>query len=505
LAHEAEAERRASHRDEAWRLARAGAAALKARRPAEAVADLDRALDEARAGEMPPAGRADLEYARGHALLDLGRTADAVAAFRSALAASPHDAEYHYMLGFALYQSHADRDAAPEFAAALAEGLTGADAERARTYLDAMVRATRPPARLSLDAQLSAGYDSNYLASREVFQNGTNCAGQPSSGPISPGAPELGFDLEPHLRLAGHPANGLFLGVRANGLLYASRDADCFSLMEGDLYLEGALSPRRWLTLTATLEGYFQTSGVVTFAPYQTGGLAELRALFLEGDRFATRLRYTATYMHALQGIYSYMTGFRHEASLSELLYAGSWRVALGYRLAIDDVGSQQNVPSTDVLSGVFTKSGFDAETSLENVTNCKPPTPQNPSAPGCTINYFIPYSYVGNDLGLEGDGELGRGFHLGAAFHWEHRNYTGRVAIDPDPITGYHHVRIDDRFASDLWLRRVVVWGIQAQVSLYLLVSRSSIDNTRPTSPYDFDNKNYLRFVGTFDVMRAF
>src|SRR5205814_1777418 len=79
-------EEREAHRDEAWRLARAGSAALRAGRTDEALASLERALGEAEAGSMPAAGRADLDYAAGHALLGAGRAADATSAFRRAVA-----------------------------------------------------------------------------------------------------------------------------------------------------------------------------------------------------------------------------------------------------------------------------------------------------------------------------------------------------------------------------------------------------------------------------------
>ena len=76
---------------------------------------------------------------------------------------------------------------------------------------------------------------------------------------------------------------------------------------------------------------------------------------------------------------------------------------------------------------------------------------------------------------------------------------------IAPDPGSGYHRRRADDRISFDLSLRREIAFGIKGRVSLYALVSRSNVANADPAFAFDFDDKNYLRVVGSVDVLRAF
>ena len=53
--------------------------------------------------------------------------------------------------------------------------------------------------------------------------------------------------------------------------------------------------------------------------------------------------------------------------------------------------------------------------------------------------------------------------------------------------------------------MRREIAWGVSARLSLYLLVSRSNIDNQSAAAPFDYDDKNYLRFIGSLDVLKTF
>ena len=477
------------HRDQAFRLGRAGSAALKAHHLAEAVTALARALDEADAGALAAAERADLDYAYGHALLEAGRTAEAVFSFRRALLGAPRDPEFRYMLATALDKSGDEPAAATQFQAALDAGLDPRDAARARAWLDARAdrRRARPP-RFIVETQLSFGYDSHYLSGREApFMKSGRRAG------TAVGAPEILAGIEPRLRLLGTAQNGLSAGNRLNALLYASADADPFSLIENALYLEGTYTPRDFVTLSAVAEGYLETAGIASFGLYQTGAQLALRAVFLEGDLFATRLRYAATWVRALQEAppndYRYMTGFHHEAAAAQSFYPGRARFSLSYTLTLDDVGTQA-ATALDVL-------GDERDAMLRRVWS-----------PAGLIEplYLIPYSYLGSTVAFEGEGDgEGGGVHLGFGVRYEHRDYFHEVRIAPDPARGYHRRRADDRLGFELSVRRELWRGLFARASLYLLFSRSTINNDDPKTPYDFDDKNYSRFVGTLDLLKNF
>ena len=468
------------HRDEAWRLARAGSARVKAGSPAEAVAELRRSLVEARAGELPAGDVAELEYALGHALLDDHQAAEAVAAFRRAVEVSPRDGEFRYMLALALHRDGHDAEATREAEEAIKCGLPAGEEARARALL-AECSPRRP--RVIVDTQLSGGYDTNYAGGREAILSRGSTAPE-----LTAGSPEIAADVDVRLRLAGTALTGLHVGNRFDALLYTNHDADRFSLLEDALYLEGSWSPRDWLTLGAVAEGYLQTAGITTFGLYQTGAQLGLRAVLLEGDYFATRLRYTHSFIRALDDQYAYMTGGRDEVVVTEAFYIRRYRLSLGYRLTVDEVG-RQSAPASDIL-----------DAADEQTLRCQ-------ASAACLDEptYTIPYSYVGNALALDGGGEVGGGVHLALGVRLERRDYLEDVTISPDPRTGYHKRRVDGRLSLDLAVKREIAWGVSARLSLFLLVSRSTIDNTASGFAFDFDNKNFYRFVGTIDLLKSF
>lgn len=518
LIEEAQEAERSEHRDEAWRLAKAGGAELKEGRSGSAVKLLGRALDEAGAGAMPAGDRAEIEYALGHALLDEHSHAAAAAAFRRAVRDNPKDPDFHYMLALALYKGEDDAGAAVEFKTAIAGGIAANDAARARDYLAAIAEAHQPPTYVTVETQVSAGYDSNFASGRDT----------PSAGSTA-GAPEVVVDVEPRVRLFGGPSNGAVVGFRFDALLYLSRDADTFTLIEEDLLLETAWSPRPWLTLSANAEGYFQTTGILHFTPYQAGAQLSAKALFLEGEHFATRLRYVHAFMQALPcyagcttvatdsrgrpiqdshgnnitvektDTYSYMTGGHDDAGISELLYLGGWRLALGYTFSSDLVGSQSALGS-DILQA----SGF-IQTQRGNLL----PAARNLS----NIRYVIPYSYLGHTLGFDADGSLPWGLQLAVGLRLERRDYYDGVQILPAPPAGtFHKERIDDRLTFDASIKRELVWRLVARLSFTLIENWSNIANQSvdPTTkaaryPFDYDDKNYARFITTFDLSRPF
>jgi hypothetical protein len=299
-------------------------------------------------------------------------------------------------------------------------------------------------------------------------------------------------DVEPRFRLRGTPLNGLVLGDRWSGLLYTASDADPYTLIEDDLYLEGTLTPHDRLTLTATAEGYLQTAGLAGFGLFQAGGQLALRAVLLEGELLSTRLRYAVTGTQALQGTpprdFRYMTGFHHEAAITQSFYPGGWRFSLAYIFTLDDVGTQV-VQAFEVL-------GDAADLALRRTFG---------RAGLYEPLYFIPYSYFGNALSLDGDGMTAGQLHLLFGLRVEQRNFFHDVVIAPDPLNGYHRRRTDERLSFDVALKREIAWGLHARISLALTFNRSNVDNQATASPFDYDDKNYTRFVGTFDLLRPF
>ncbi len=468
--------RAADRRDGAYHLAHEARAELAAGRAADAVSLYYGARAEAAAGAMAAAERAEIDVALGNSLLAAGRPREAEAALRTAAAALPRDGEVRYLLGVALNDA-GDPAAADAFRAALAAGLSPGDAARTRGYLDALdhpelgAAVASARARFTVEPMVGFGWDSHYAAGRETIF-GTN-ANQSSA--------EIVADVEPRLRLFGRPSNGAWLGNRVDALLYLSGEADPFSLIEDDLYLEGAWSPLAWLTLRATGEGYLQSAGVSSFGLYETGAQLALKATAYEGERFATRVRYAHTFMQSLDPNYQYLSGGHDDASIAELAWLGRWRLSLGYVFRSDAVGVQ----TADAMAIL----------------------PANLVGPDNDFFYRIPWSYTSHDVGFDADGDLA-GFHLSGGLHYERRDYGGTITTTSTSAAvaaGMHTHRVDDRYAADLAVKRLLGFGIYARLSAYLLFSASTINNQDLAFKYDFDDKTYVRFVGTLELLRPF
>jgi tetratricopeptide (TPR) repeat protein len=518
LAGELEDSDRSRRRDRAYATSRQAAAALKQGREGEAVRLLEQALADADAGAMKPGDRAEIDFALATALIGARRPLDAVQAARRALKVKPTDAEFHFTLGVALLDAHKPREAQPEFRAALAaHTLGGSDAASAREHLQAIADHVdeRLSARVTLDDFVAAGYDSNYATGREVLQ----MKGVRTS--TTDGSAEIATDLDLRVRLVGRPSNGLYLSERVSALIYLESAADSFSLLEDDLSLDGGWSPTSWLTLKAHAEGYLQTAGILHFGLYQAGFLGSLTTTFWEGQRFATRLRYGHTYMSSLDPAYDYLTGNHDEAGGQELLYAGSWRIGVGYVYRREAVGAQTFAAASALPTAAdgslrcFVYLGRTCATPpIINPATGKPyQYPNGAYVPEFVVehledpSYTVPWSYDSHDAGIDADGDLGWGLRLSVGTHYEHRAYLPTVQITPDLPAAlaslYHHQRVDDRVTLDASLKRELFAGIWLRVSAYFQYNYSTIN--LETKRFDYDDFNYTRFVITGDLLRPF
>lgn len=448
-------------------LARAAKQALLARRYDDAVAGYQRALDAAVAEGASPADRAELAYGLGHALYRKGELTAAARAFEAALALAPKDPDFHYMLGLVHFDAGADRDAERALERALALGLGGGEAGRARDIVRGLKQAHRGDAsRFFVEVRLDAGYDTN------VPQSGVVISAQRGGSSSDTAAPYLQGDLDLFWRPAGSARNGLSLQYRFGQLAYLSSSLDPYSLQEHDFTVSGAWTPTAPLTLELGADGYLLFAGVETFATFQAGASAGPRITIREGHGFETRLRYQHVFKFSLDPNYVYLSGNRDEAGAAEVWRDPKDRLSLGYLFAREAIGVQK-VALGDLELPQAAPGSFD------------------PAAV-----YFIPYSYFGHEISLAAARDLPADFRGMLTLRYEHRRYDGQSYIEPPSGATKSNLRtrIDDRFGVDLAVRHPIGAGFEIELAYTFIVNRSTIDNSRPSTPLDYDNKNYFK-----------
>lgn len=445
-------------------LARAGKVALSAERPAEAAAAYRAALESAARDGLSDADCAELQYALGHALYKMGDVKAAGAAFASAVAFAPREAELRFMLGVARFRLESDGDAERAFEAALALGLGDDDAQHARAYLRAIAARAHVEKRLTVDARVGGGWDSNVPQSNQVVVTGTT--------PADPGAGLLSADLDVTYRPVGTARSGITFEYRFGQLAYLSSDLDTYSLQEHDLSAALAHTFFKRLKLEAGFDGYLLFAGLQTFNFFQSGLALGPRVTVDEGHGFELRSRYVHIFKSSLDPNYNYLGGARDEAVVTQ-----SWRnkrleFQLGYQFTSEAIGAQV-LGSTDIIF------------------------PQGVTLPA-DATYTIPYSFSGHEALITGAVNMPWALHAQLTFRYEHRDYPKRSFVF-DPIAlRYTHLRarVDDRYTLDATLRRPI-WGpFDCDLAYTLVVNRSTIDFTNPATPFDYDNKNYFKHV---------
>ncbi len=453
------------------RLAHAGTEALRAHRYGDAIASYRRALDVAVAEGASTADRAELEYDLGNALW---RANDLVAAARAltvAVELAPREADFHYLLGLVHFDAGADRDAKLALERALALGLHADQARRAGDILRTLAETRRgETSRVFVELRVAGGVDTN------VPQSGTLVTASHPSAETST-APFLEGDLDFLWRPAGTARDGFTIEYRFGQLAYLSNELDLYSLQEHDVALSGAWTPTPRLTLELGGDGYVLFSGVETFSPFQTGASIGPRITVREPHGFETRLRAQHIFKRSLDPTYDYLGGNRDEAGAAELWRDPQDRVSFGYLFAREDIGVQKVQLSLLDLPRAAAGS-FDPNSV-----------------------YFIPYSYFSHEVSLAAARNLPRDFYGTASLHYEHRDYDQSAHISaPNGTPSYYRPRRDDRFAVDVALRHPIAYGFDIELAYTLVVNRSTIDNTRASTPLDYDDKNYVKNVILLD-----
>jgi tetratricopeptide (TPR) repeat protein len=456
---------------ELQRLTHQGTEALAARHYADAISQYQRALDVAAAEGASSDDRAELQYDLGDALYRANDLVAAARALATAVELRPGEAEFHYLLGLVHFDAGADRDANLALERAVTLGLHGPAARRAGDILRALAETRRgETSRFYLELRSAFGIDTNVPQSGIVV-TAVNGGGENTDAPF------LESDLDFFWRPAGTARNGFSAEYRFAQLAYLSNDLDLYSLQEHDLTISGAWTPTARLTLELGGDGYLLFSGVQTFSPFQTGASIGPRITVRERHGFETRLRAQHIFKRSLDATYEYLGGNRDEAGVSEQWRDPKDRLSVGYQFAREMIGVQK-IPLSLLDFPRATVGSFDPNEI-----------------------YFIPYSYFSHEVTASAARDLPRGMYGTATLRYEHRDYDESAHVaTPSGTPFYYRHRRDDRVTVDLAVRHPIGHGFDLGLGYTLIVNRSTIDNTRASTPLDYDDKNYLKHVVQLD-----
>ncbi len=456
---------------ELQRLTHAGTEALRAHRYVDAVALYRHAFDVAVAEGAAAADRAELQYDLGHALWRANDLVAAARALSNAVELAPSESAFYYMLGLVHFDAGADRDAKLALDRAVALGLPAAEARRAADILRTLTATRRgEQSRFYLEVRVAGGLDTN------VPQSGVLVTAQPAAGDAT-ASPFLEADLDFFWRPAGTSRNGFSVEYRFGQLAYLSDELDLYSLQEHDLTISGSWTPLPRLTLELGVDGYILFSGVETFTTFQTGASIGPRFQIREPHGFETRLRAQHIFKHSLDPTYDYLAGNRDEAGVSELWRDPRDRVSLSYLFAREGIGTQ--LVQLGLLDLPLATAGSFDPNSV----------------------YFIPYSYFSQEVALTGARDLPRDFYGSTALRYEYRDYdqSSHIAA-PNGTPSYYRLRRDNRFTVDLSLRHPIANGFDIELAYSFVVNVSTINNTRASTPLDYDDKSYTKHVVQLD-----
>jgi tetratricopeptide (TPR) repeat protein len=447
---------------------RARALSIRARataseQEAQLVTDLDAHISGA------GADRATEEYRDGLTAYDAGRFEEARQRFRRAAELDPSDGRSLIMSGASAFHLGARREARSDLERALRLPLAAADAQAARDYLAAASHGLAGRQSWEGTLRLGAGFDNDPLQTGWFEQNEfPRFAATQAASPIATAS----------LGLAWHPPSrgNVFSEVAYafDELAYLAVAARDRSLQQHELALAVELAASDDLRLGGSLTGQLAFTGISGFRGLQAAAGTGAWAALDEGERASTRVDLAWTPKTGLASEFSYLTGSRLDAAITQQFRIGALAFDLGYRFRADLIGTSvqpvQAAPSTVPCSG------------------------------GCAVD---PLSYVGNAIWVTtrasaaqwpGSLELTSGF--------ESRDYLddSYLLTAGDGITNLRR-RHDQRWFGGIAASVRLTGALSLTMRYDLVLNRSNTSGRDssgrgPGEAFDTDDRSYDRHV---------
>ncbi|WP_158502301.1 tetratricopeptide repeat protein [Vitiosangium sp. GDMCC 1.1324] len=419
----------------------------------------------------------DEAYRQGLAAFDAGRFEEARAFFLQAARRDPTSGRALLMAGASAYRMGEREEARVDITSALALLLEPRDRQTALDYLDRLSFGLRANGRgLWGSVEAGLGFDSN------VFQVGVaarDVSGASSDVPTASAFVEAGLGFLAHLRLS----DVVFLDLSYGG---TQRAYTLSSAQDYSLQLHRATVAVEWeaphrIRLGASTWGDAFFTGLSDFRGLQASVSGSAWLALDESERTSTRLDVSFTHKIGLGSEFSYLSGQRLDAMLSQELRFQALVMTAWYRYREDRIGTL-----------VQAVSGETTDTTQE---------------------YVIPYAWAGHAAGASARLVLCARFDAGLDAEAEWRNYLSdsylRVLAADGSVEEWGHRRRED-------FRFVLVPSVSARLSKHLrlsaryelLVNTSNVDTRLAdsagtcTAPdfvchrYDYTNGNYQKHV---------
>lgn len=442
---------------------------LKGREPEAAAARIKEATDKAEAAGLSSEERSLMHYVRVLALRQASEDAEAVKEARVGLALSPQDADLHFELAQALFDTDEFVPAQKAAEEALRLGLSDSSDQKAASDLFKKAKTEALHERFTFFGSVSFGYDSNVLQSGKVETVGGKCASCPNNTRTASQDSSSAQSIRDQLRQQVSLIRSLFsqyptavteiyktavppqeewdlpipVSLDLNGRLFRFRtlemwlgyrfyqlfmtsagfDHDAYNLQEHTVPLSLSWQPARWLMLRPRVEGFANFSGLKAYTPYQGGLLAVFDALFIESRMWRTRL----LYQHQLRRSFNrsddtYLDGDRDEVRLTQELRAGSGKVrvrgSLSYRLRSDRTGVYEDDVAFSPSFYIQDRTGMlsQAEVTLGS------------------FRYVAPLGYLGHEASTRWRLSVPWDLELLAGFAFDYRAYAGEYSATFTP-----------------------------------------------------------------------
>jgi tetratricopeptide (TPR) repeat protein len=426
-----------------------------------------------------PVDEGDEAYRQGLASFDADRFDEARAHFLRAAKLTPSSGRAQLMAGASAYRAGDRSTAREDVTASLRLPLDAQDQETARDYLDRLSFGLRSSGRgrgLSLGA--STGYDSNVLqvgvAQRDVFM------GTETGSPFV----EVGLGLVSRHRLSDTLFAELAYGgsQRVYGLA-SSRD---YSLQLHRLGASLELEPVQRLRLGASAGGDVFLTGLSDFRGLQASANASVWTALDESEVTSTRLDVTLARKAGLISEFSYLTGRRLDATLSQEFRLETVAATAWYRYRRDRIGTLVQATSGQ--------------------------------APGVSQEYVIPFSSTSHTLGASARLELGDWGEasLSAGVEWRDylsQSYLRLQAVDGTVEERNRRRRRDVRFVLGPSVSARLTKRLLLSLRYDFLSSDSNMDTRLADEPgtcvapeyschsYDYTNGNYQKHVPMLEL----
>lgn len=531
--------------------AQEGSALVRKGQVEPGLARLRDAVREGEAAGLPASDQADLHYALGLALLRAGRPEEGAAALRRAAALSPSDGEIQLDLATALRRAEDPDGSEAAAREALRLGLRGEDRQAAEEALRE-ARSQRLHQRLTIDASVSLGFDSNVLqgvretigdrftgGARSLTKSARRAAIRAAIADDIinqyniPTAPRQEQDLPLSLyldvagRVAGGPRASLWLeyhfaqtfmtlplpataedqqAAKDSGVPYDPYEAhDVYTLQEHRATLRLRARPRPWLQLGARAEGFANFSGLRQFTPFQGGLTGAIEGTARESAMLQTRLslthQYRAAFDRSVTPVGDLSAICQQSVTDSDTIFDGNKTdLALSQELRLRWLRARLGYQFHSDRSGVLE---IDQPYYYQPMPTVLMPNPQE-IVVGC-YNYRAPLSYYGQEVLASGRLLLPKGLEVLLQGRYEYRAYDGLYGASfhrlrptvGDVRLGYLPRR-DHRVVADVTLHAELPRGLALELAYSYTKNLSSIAN-------GIDNRSYDKHVASLWALYSF